>query len=506
MIRTLVRSLAILALMLAVAYMPRTRVCAGGGSAAHEEESLPRDVLADLLLDGARHMPSHTSGLRKKKLEAYQVLAAQYSDTESGQAALRRVRLLARLVDEDEAVAKQPHLPDNELSREELMEQWIFRLRNEKLTVCSLYRDAEGFYPENGPAALLMSCGHQAIPVLLKHLQDDTPVSCQVPWDTRNVFNVSQSLHCDSVGHLSKVMLMVLIGSDLGRKIEYSDYDATFEKRAQSWWEQFQHNGETLMLCRGLLAGDDTILIQARRLAQRYPDSAEEPLRRALDRARDPELRLELLKMLVALLDRNEQQHRKSATTRKIGDITADPAASLLRCEVRVPCVKTWKFAAEELRRRHQPLGVLAVLSGDSKLSNQWDLIRCLATSNNPTAIRLLAGWMRAEQIDSSLQDRLVMVIGDERLEDGERLKPEVCSVMDDILITALDRRAAFLLGGPNGKTYSWTMHGRAAGYLAKLHFPNDCFNFDNSQPEERDRQIDKLKEKLRYKLQEQKS
>jgi hypothetical protein len=449
---------------------------------------------------GAAEMRSHTPEFRERKLEAFRELSAQYTDTGSGHAALRRLPLLARMVEEDEAAAKQPRRSDKELSREELMEQWIFRLRDEPRTICRLYCETELVIPERGPAALLVARGYEAIPVLLKHLQDETPISTIL---SRGSSLTDAEHECSSVGHLAKVMLMAIIGSNLGCNVQQQGYDSTFEKRARSWLEQFQKNGEMVMLCRGLQASHYSSLILARRLAERYPDFAEEPLRRALSGTRDPHVRLELLKLLVGLLDRNEQQRQKKAGTPHVGDITADPAARLLMNEAQVPCFETWQFAAAELRRRHQPLGVLAVklddVPDDLKELGNCFFIRSLAKSNNPAALKLLAGWMRTEHFSSSVQSQLIETIGDERLKLGEQLKPEVSSAMDDILITALDLRICLTLGAGNGqKTSTWSLRGQAARYLAQIHLPHECVNFDD--PAELDRLIDRLKANLRDK------
>jgi len=492
MLRQTIRCGIWIAVLALVAFALCPSMSADDDAASPPAEAPSLEKKAGDAFDAADRLGSDSADARKAMLNAMRQVATDYPDSKAAGRAARHVRILERMVKEDEAYAKRCG-PEQRLPIGEVAERLVYRLRDEGYDVL-FHNPPSTVQAAPGNAALqLTKLGYGAIPVLFDHLDDDGIMGHGLCARRDSMpFNALDLRLGSTVGEWCQVILMTIIGSDLGCGVPPED-PAVFEKKAREWWEQLQHNGEWLMLCRGTEAGDLNSTVQAARLAARYPDRAVDSLRAALRHADEPWVHLSLLDTYLNLLDRRAKAQMNSATTKRVGAIIADDAAILLESELKDEDREIRWFAAQELHRRGYARGLTAMIQDWKNGIHESALAKRLARSSSAEAVRALASGLH--DAEYHVRQTVVMSIGDARLAKDQHLPSSVRAAMEDVFIAALNDKGGVYGVCSDGTEYRERICDAAAWYVAKLQDPKVPFDFA-AKEELRDREIQKLKDK----------
>jgi hypothetical protein len=199
-----------------------------------------------------------TSVSRKKLLERFEKIVRLFPRSEHYERAKETAEILRQMIREDEEHAKKAVKPFEELSEKEQIAELIYRLRDHSL------------YEQNGPGDQLVEYGFDAVPLLMELLGDKrfTREICCWRWYcfSHSVIDYDSRAR-DIIGHIAGVSFS---------RMGYTEESA--KEAIESWWAQVQSKGEKNVLIEITRLGTVDSIDAARRLFNKYPDSALEPV------------------------------------------------------------------------------------------------------------------------------------------------------------------------------------------------------------------------------------
>lgn len=153
--------------------------------------------------------------------------------------------------------------------------------------------------PKVDALSRLVDLGFQAVPTLLQALVDHRFTRSQAWVYGDSKAYIRNDPEPVSVRELAVVALREIAQRDFppgGAEDRWAEVAA----QVDAWWKAVKTEGERPVLERGVLARTDSSVAQAKRLVERYPEAALDPIRKASDGA-EPRLAAGLVKALAPL-------------------------------------------------------------------------------------------------------------------------------------------------------------------------------------------------------------
>lgn len=360
-------------------------------------ESLEENV-AYLMMWRAVVSFGNTSITRPQLLVMFEPIVTNYPDSEYHERAVQTVKILRRMIAEDEAHAKNPITNLDQLPVEARISELIFRLRNQnghqysQPGSCDIFGDWRR-EDTNTPAHQLLRLGYSAVPQLIAALGDDT-FTRSVGFQRDFVF----SHHVLTVGDCAEAILERIAGRTFFVPTSTSSYMSKDQKvsetgkAAEAWWAEFQAKGEKWTLIEEIASGGKDSPAEAEILCQRYPDVAVPTLMKAIRATTEDWIRPQLVQ--------------------KLGEMKGPEAFEFLRTEMtNSPDLQSRVAAAYEVRRLDSQAAIAAMMKEWLKVdpsekdaeSGESQLIDFLASSDSADAIQGLAQDIRKRKVDTRL-------------------------------------------------------------------------------------------------------
>jgi len=225
-------------------------------------------------------------------------------------AILARIRQLESLIAEDKAW-KEP-------SKEELVEMnikqkatyWLHHLRDLDVIQttqpgrCMVLIDPPRKGTPNS-AVELMKLGHEILPQIIAHLDDDRPTRCIGYWR----FYAPEGFYTLTYGDCCQQIFEGIALHTIYDRASTSGYPIRdgqgkqCKKRAENWWQEFQTKGEKQVLIEATRRGNRDSYLNAERLVPKFPEVAFEPLRDGIRAAKEGWIRSSMLNYMRQLKD-----------------------------------------------------------------------------------------------------------------------------------------------------------------------------------------------------------
>jgi hypothetical protein len=398
-------------------------------------------------------MGAHSGTARPECLRQWEIVARipyhEYIDE-----AKRMVAGYKALIAED-AAWKEP-LPEtlNKMSVEQQTDYWLYHLRDANVEqtmspgMCHVVSPFAGMIayrrdPKRpDPAEELRELGFAALPKIIVHLDDTRPTRCQGHW--RSYAPESYYLLC--YGDCCQQIFESITGHsifDRGYSNGYPIKDGKGKEcqaRAERWWQEFRRKGEKQMLIEGIEAAGHESDEQARRLVEKYPGAALEPVIRTARRTNS----VNLYYIATRLKD--------------------DRLVPFLREDLQNPDAHLRLAAAEALMEREKEEGVQAIfkewkqvtwetVDESREQSSSSILISCMARTGELAAIHALAEGFGKAQGGVRLQ--IIRACGGVKKDwRGQALSPATQAAIEGLLVRALTdtEEESSARGGPDGK------------------------------------------------------
>lgn len=236
---------------------------------------------------------------RKEILAKFEYIVKYYPKSEHIKRARNAVKILRRMIKEDQAHGKRAKQPEK-MSTDEQIADLIFRLRDQNARQlsqpgrCDIYDDPQG---EQSPAHRLVQLGHKAVPKLIEALEDKSFTRSVGYWR-----GYCFSHYVLRVGDCALEILESIAARQFysGSHIDYMSKDdetASTRKQVEAWWAELQEKGEKRLWIDGAEKGDETSPWQAKRLLERYPDVALEPIIKGAKSAKERWPRVNMVKI-----------------------------------------------------------------------------------------------------------------------------------------------------------------------------------------------------------------
>lgn len=328
----------------------------------------------------------------------FQSIATNYPDSMWNEKAVRVVDILGRMIAEDEAHAKNPVTNFDQLQVDARISELLFRLREQnghqifQPGQCDIFEDLAPGSNTNTPAHQLVRLGYAAIPRLIAALDDQTFTRSVGSWPG-NWYGVM------TVGDCAEAILQRITGRSFytwtpsaNDNSEDQRMSAT-RKAAEAWWAECQAKGEKQMLVDEILSPGKEAPAEAEILCRQYPDVAVPTLVKAIGATTNESIRSDLVIVL--------------------GTIEGGDGVDFLRKEMtNSPVLKSRVDAAFGLRRVDKEAAVAAMIiewiKFDGPTENPGnggsELIRFLAGSDSPDAVRALAQNIETRAVDTRLE------------------------------------------------------------------------------------------------------
>jgi len=239
---------------------------------------------------------------RKDLLAAFKDLAADFPESPHAERVANTVRILERMVAQDDAHAAAPARAWDTLSKDEQVAELVFQLRDQnghqwsQPGWCDVFAD-----PREGqsPAARLVALGFDAVPRLIAALDDDTFTRSVGFWR-----DFTFSHHVLRVADCAQAILSRIAGRNLWEPATTSSTmrsdgaTPSVKQLAQAWWADVQQRGEEAVLAEGVRAGGRAALDQAASLLERFPGSAPAAIIEGIAKTEDEWSRVGLVDLL----------------------------------------------------------------------------------------------------------------------------------------------------------------------------------------------------------------
>jgi hypothetical protein len=361
---------------------------------------------------------------RKNLLARFRLIVKYFPRTHDAPQAREYAGLLKKMIAEDGAHARRPAKPIGNRTQKEQIAELIFRLRDQKGSQsgpgrCDIFTDPRG---ERSPAHRLVKIGHEAVPQLIRALEDER-LTRSVQYGRSDAFT-HEVLR---VGDCALAILDKIAGRSFNAgalMIEHGQAAAT-KKKVQSWWRAFQKKGEKQILIEAVACGDEQCFEQAKRLLKKYPEAALNPLMEGARTTKNPWLRA----WLVGLAAKYK----------------GDPVLAFLRAELHGPTLGSRIAAARGLLDRNLDDGVKALVRQWRDLAAErerpdgtGELITILASCNRGAGVRALATDWRKRPIDERIY--VLKALSEEGCQRGQgKRSVAVARAIDELLLAALD-------------------------------------------------------------------
>ena len=215
---------------------------------------------------------------RAELLKRFRDLAADFPKSPHEKRVAEAIRILDRMVKEDEARAAKPPKPWKDMTTGEQVADLIFQLRDQnghqwsQPGWCDVFSDPRG---DKSPAERLAAMRFAAVPQLIDALDDDR-FTRSVGFHRDFYF----SHHVLRVSEVAQAILSRIAGVNFWRPRTTSSTmrkdgkTETVKARAQAWWDEVQARGEEAVLADAVRAGGETAADQAHALIERFPEKA----------------------------------------------------------------------------------------------------------------------------------------------------------------------------------------------------------------------------------------
>ncbi len=402
---------------------------------------------------------------------------------EHSETAREATRILMQMVEEDRrhALAARPMA---EMTKEDRIREWIFRLRDQNGCQAAQPGGPSIFAtsgPEGAsPAERLVVAGYDAVPFLIDAVGDRRFTRTVGFWR-----DFTYSHYVVRVGGAAETVLERITG----RSFQGAD-----RKRAwRTWWEAFSTSGIIAGLVREVCAGGDGAIEAARALAARSPDGAVSAILRGIENTRPDWARGYLVEILAGIpgdaqLPFMQKEVREGPT---LGDrlLAGRWLSSHGRSEGKEMAAALWTRVQSE--RDPEPDAVIPLVVSFS-IAGTEEAARALVTG-----LPNLPPILRGEAIDW-------LYVGSLRPTVWAPAEPAAETLLMGYLVSALDDGAEYVPRGqeqsppPDGETLR--VSECAARRLAAIwrgegvSFTEDAFRAD------RDRQIRAIRNHAREK------
>jgi hypothetical protein len=392
--------------------------------------------------------------------------------------------VLKRMVREDEVHDRKPAKPEKEMTRQERLAELIFQLRDQnghqfdQPGRCDIFLDPRG---EKSPAHQLVAMGYDAVPQLIEVLDDDR-LTRSVGYHRNFYF----SHHVLRIGDCAEKILERIAGRSFWvRKTSNSAMlkdreDLATKKKIEAWWHEFQEKGEKQMLIDGVRSGHYDSPEQAKRLVNKYPDSAVPAIRQGVKSA--------------------PRDWTARSLVEVAAEIKGEPATTFLREQLHGSYLVCRVAAARGLLDRSRDEAIDAMIAEWNKARNeegQEDLINFLLWCGKAEAAKALAKELHKRPINVGLQAIEAINSPPWGWEKQQKsLAPAAEEAIDEVLIEELDdsRERTAMSGSWDDKEFCNPRLCDLSGHvLAKRWKQPSWFDLSGS-PKTRDRQRVELK------------
>jgi hypothetical protein len=312
-------------------------------------EVAPPGRVPDSVLPDAKRSLSSRACSRKELLEAWKKI--DFEDVVEDERAEGRqfLRILERMVAEDEKRSENPPKPFHKMTRREQTAELIEQLRDQQGEFSRLFWRDRAIDVADSPAQLLARVGEEAVPQLIESLHDDR--------FTRVLIGEKEDGELLRIGDCSLLILEQIAARPFDNVELLSRGAAAANQRAAlKWWQGRSRKDERFYLIEGTRSGDYHSPRLAERLLERYPESAGPALAIGVRNAELPLIKVNLLRTLREIPGREQLEVFREALK---------DAAPGVRLQ-----------AAKGLLERGSPEGI-DVVSKDwpplPRLANLWD-------------------------------------------------------------------------------------------------------------------------------------
>jgi hypothetical protein len=227
---------------------------------------------------------------RKEMLAAWKKI--DFEDVVESERAEGRqfLRILERMVAEDEKRAKNPPKPFEKMTRREKTAELIEQLRDQRGQFSGWFWRDRVCDTANSPAKLLSELGEEAVPQLIDSLHNDR--------FTRTSIGGENDPELLRIGDCALLILERIAVREFGNVgLVSRGYAAANQKAAIAWWRERSQIDERVYLIEGTRTGDWYSPRQAERLLERYPQSARSAIEAGIGNARVPSIKANLLRL-----------------------------------------------------------------------------------------------------------------------------------------------------------------------------------------------------------------
>lgn len=426
---------------------------------------------------------------RKELLSKFEDIVKKYPKSEQKTRAAKAVKILRKMVKEDRA--RRNLKPYDEMSTEQQIADLIYQLREQNGLQfsqpgrCDIFLDPRG---EKSPAHRLVKFGYDAVPQLIKALEDR-----RFTWSVGYARDFFFSHYVLRVGDCALEILEVIAARQFYDHCGYNymtsdDKDIrSTQKKVKAWWKELQKKGEKQLLIDATEKGDEASPWQAKRLIERYPDVALEAVIKGAVRAKEHWPRVEMVEIAAQIK----------------GD---EPIAFLTEEMNNGPFPGSRVAAAWGLHRKGRPEAVAAMIREWERMDGDGDtkVIEFLIGCESLEAIRTIQKDLPEQ--NTGLRIDIIHIVDDEirRIkqameENHKTTQNEKLNINGPALLQALENLLVSCLTDTEeheGSTGTW--HGKhfcdprvcdMAGHVLWLRW-KDKYAFDlNSTLKERDLQ-----------------
>ena len=399
---------------------------------------------------------------RPELLAQFERIVGDFPESEHHVRAVSFTEMLRTMIAEDETHARTSK-PFDAMNDDEKARELIFRLRDQnghqfsQPGSCDVFGDFGFAKHGDSPAHQLVKFGHPAVPALIEALGDKR-LSHSVGFQRDFFF----SHFVLTVGDCAEAVLARIAGRNFWVAYTTSasmqkDGQTTATRRAiEAWWRGVRGKGGKAMLIKGVRAGGDDSLEQARRLTALDPGASLTALAVGIRAAKSHWVRRWLVEA--------------------IAEIKTDAAAMALRREMKQCASLHGRVAAAtELFRRGENDTVLAMIGEWKKWKpsprDAWDddaedadpLIAFLGTCGDLAAMKALAD--RFPSLPADVKFKVIEVVTEtgvlhevERVRDENAALPAVVEALgEEIAASALsDRTVQHGTSGNLGEIDYW--------------------------------------------------
>jgi hypothetical protein len=234
-------------------------------------------------------------------------------------AVLREIKNLESLVAEDRAW-KEPS--KEELARMDVKQKaayWLYHLRDLNVQqasnpgMCVVLTDSPWSFQSQdlaregtpNPAVELKKLGYEVLPQVIAHLDDGRPTRCVGFWRDYapdSYYTLTYGDCCQQIFEAIALHSIYDRSSTNGYPVR-DGQGKQCQERAEKWWREFQRKDEKRVLSEATARGDRDSYLNAKRLVQKYPEAAFEPVRDGIRAARESWIRSNLLNYMRELKD-----------------------------------------------------------------------------------------------------------------------------------------------------------------------------------------------------------